>query len=389
MSLTTHEIRSEKDLVAVRRTTRAMAREGVSKQSIQDAYCALLEGYVRVRDEALLAKAADLGRELVALQVPAEEVAAIHGAAARRLAHVLPDNALREAAALMSAPLTKLLMAYSLVLREQNEEEETLAKHREHLEQLVKDQTVELEAAREELVHKEQLAALGQLVATVSHEIRNPLGTIHSSIFSVGERVRGRDKSVDRALARAERNIQRCDHIIEELLSYTRNQPINLTATDIDGWLDELLDEMPIPEGIRRTKKLRCNVRLPIDPERLRRCVINVIDNACQAMSGNKGNRASLLTVETSVADGRVRIQVRDTGPGIPPDRLGKIFEPLHSTKTFGMGLGLSIVKQIMEQHRGGVEMESREGEGALVTLWLPRGEQEVQLEQASHSHCR
>jgi signal transduction histidine kinase len=267
--------------------------------------------------------------------------------------------------------------------------EAELLMHRERLEQLVHDRTAQLEAAQEELLRKARLATLGQLVAMVSHEMRNPLGTIRSSIFSVSERVKGRDENVDRALARAERNIKRCDNIIEELLSHTRSQPPNLTATDLDGWLAEAVDEVPIPEGIQLTKKFSCGVELLIDRERLRRCVINVIDNACQAMSGNKGGRASLLTVETSVADDRVKIQVRDTGPGIPAGLLEKVFEPLYSTKTFGVGLGLSIVKQILEQHAGGVEVESREGEGALVTLWLPRGEQEVQVAQASHSSCR
>jgi signal transduction histidine kinase len=243
--------------------------------------------------------------------------------------------------------------------------------------------------AEENLMLAERLAVLGRLIATVGHEIRNPLGTVSSSIFSVKERVGGQDESVDRALARAERGIKRCDNIIEDLLSYTRKQPPNLTATDLDNWLAGLLDEVPIPEGIQLTRKLSCGVEVLIDRERLRRGVINVIDNACQAMSGSKSNRASVLTVETHVSDGRVQIRVSDTGPGIPPDQLGKIFEPLYSTKTFGVGLGLPIVKQILEQHAGGVEVESRESEGTLVTLWLPHAEQEVQLEHASHSRCR
>jgi PAS domain S-box-containing protein len=272
---------------------------------------------------------------------------------------------------------------------ERRRAEAELVKHRDHLEQLVKDRTAKLEAAQADLLRKERLAALGTAITTVNHEIRNPLGSIRNSLFSVGERVRGQDEAVDRALARAERSIKRVDNIIRDVLCHASNTALNLAATDIDSWLASLLDDAPIPEGIRLTKKLSCGVELPIDRERLYRCVVNVIDNACQAMSGNKGNRASLLTVETSVSDGRVNIRVRDTGQGIPAHLLlGKIFEPLHSTKTFGMGLGLSLVKQILEQHAGGVEVESREGEGTLVTLWLPRGEQEAQLEQASHSRC-
>ena len=359
------------------------------KQSIQDEYCALLERYVKERDQALLMKAADLGRELVAMEASAEEVAGIHSAAARRLAHVLPDEALREAVGLMSEPLTKMLMAYIAILRKQTAGEEALARHREHLEELVKERTAALEAAREELLRKERLAVLGQLVGVVSHDIRNPLGTIRNSLFAVKERFGGQDEDVDRALARTERNIQRCENLIEELLSCARTQPSNRTATDIDGWLDELLDETPIPEGIRLTKKLSSGVELPIDRERLSRCVLNVVENACQAMSGRESRGWSELTVESSVSDGRVQIRVRDTGPGVPPGLLEKVFEPLYSTKASGVGLGLTIVRQIMRQHAGDVEIESPEGEGTSVTLWLPRGQQEVQVEETAHSHCR
>ena len=350
----------------------------MNRDSIQDDYCALLESYVKEGDETLLARATDLGHALVAIEAPAEEVAAIHGAAASRLAYSLPAEAFREAAKLMSVPLTGMLTAYITTLHKQTEDSEELIRQREHLAELVKEQSATLESIREELRSKERLAVLGKLVGVVGHELRNPLGIVSNSIFSVKERVGSQDESLDRVIARAERGIRRCDIIIEDLLSYAREKPPNLKATGLDGWLAGLLDEVTMPEGIQFIRKLSSGVELLIDCERLRRGVTNVIDNACQAMSENKSNKASVLTVETHVSDNRVSIQVSDTGLGISPDCLGKIFEPLYSTKMFGVGLGLPIVRQVMEQHAGGVEVESREFEGTLVTLWLPLGEQEA-----------
>lgn len=251
--------------------------------------------------------------------------------------------------------------------------ERELIRHREHLEELTDERAAALEAAQEDLLRNERLATLGRLVATVSHEIRNPLGTIQSSLFSLRERLGGRDEAADKALDRAERNVRRCDRIIEDLLSYTRKQPPRLAPTDIDGWLAEALDEIRIPAGVRFEKHLLSGATVLADHDRLRRCVVNVIDNAVQAMVPGACAGETTLTVETRTLEGRVEIRVADTGPGIPPDRFNKVFEPFYSTKPFGVGLGLPVVRQIMEQHSGGVVIENRDGGGARVTLWLPR----------------
>ena len=261
---------------------------------------------------------------------------------------------------------------------ERRRAEAELAEYHDHLEQLVKDRTAKLEAAQDDLLRKERLAALGQLTGSVSHEIRNPLGTIRSSVFSIRERVRGQDAAVDKALDRAERNIQRCDRIIGELLGYARTNRLAPEPTDIDTWLAELLDEIDIPASIRFAKELSCGASVAFDREGMRRCVTNVIENACQAWAGDDAEGEWELAVETCVSDGRVQIRVKDTGVGIPSDALEQVFEPLYSTKTFGVGLGLPIVKQIMEKHGGDVEIESRPGKGTTVTLWLPCGAQEA-----------
>ncbi len=104
--------------------------------------------------------------------------------------------------------------------------------------------------------------------------------------------------------------------------------------------------------------------------------MINVFENACQAITGKDDDRAGLgkgvLTIKTRQSQGRAEVIFEDNGPGIAPDVLPKIFEPLFSTKGFGVGLGLPVVKQIMEQQGGGIEVETEEGRGTRFVLRLP-----------------
>ncbi len=266
-------------------------------------------------------------------------------------------------------------------IQDRKRAEKELTQYRNHLEDLVRERTKALESAQRELMRKERLATLGQLTGTVAHELRNPLGTVRGSLFSISERVSGDDEGVKRAIARAERNIVRCDGIIEELLNYTRTAELDLRPTVLDDWLGGVLDEQRLPEEVEVRRDLRSGVVCEIDRERFRRCVINVVDNACEAMTKNGSEEGKetdggekRLTVATGMREDRIEIRFTDTGSGIPADELDRIFEPLYSTKSFGVGLGLPTVNQIIEQHGGGVEIESKPDRGTTVTLWLPFG---------------
>jgi signal transduction histidine kinase len=222
-----------------------------------------------------------------------------------------------------------------------------------------------------ELVRKERLAVLGQLTATVNHEIRNPLGTIRNAVFSIGEAVKHNEmERVGRSLKLAERNIKRCDRIINELMDFTRIREIKGELTDIDRWLNSVLDEQEIPEDIECVRELNTGIVLPIDREYLRRAVNNVVTNAVQAMQ-DKNSRGNQLKVKSAVNGERLELSFIDTGPGIPEEIMGKIFEPLFSTKSIGIGLGMPIIKNIMEEHHGGFEIKSKVEQGTTVTLWL------------------
>jgi signal transduction histidine kinase len=144
-----------------------------------------------------------------------------------------------------------------------------------------------------------------------------------------------------------------------------------------DDWLSEILNDYEMPTGITlRTELQAAGTEVSFDAGRLQRVFINLLDNARDAIndsrSGGAAARDASVTVRSRVGGGRLEVVVSDTGGGIPPEVFPKIFEPLFSTKGFGIGLGLPTVKQIMEQHGGDIEIASQIGEGTTVTLRLP-----------------
>ena len=262
---------------------------------------------------------------------------------------------------------------------ELNKANEDIMRLNADLEQRVEERTAELQEAQQELLANERLAALGQLTATVSHELRNPLGAIRTAVYLISTITQGKGLGVEEALQRAERSITRCDSIINELLDFTRQTPLALENTNFDAWLESVIEEQKIPDVVTVHKVLDTDGKLlEFDQERLRRVVINVVSNACEAMAehgeSEHGRSSYLLSVSTQVTEEKLEVVFRDNGPGIEPDKLEKIFEPLFSTKSFGVGLGLPIVRQIMEQHGGGIDITSDLGQGTTVSLWLPPG---------------
>ena len=244
------------------------------------------------------------------------------------------------------------------------------------LERLLSERSHELEATQRELLKKERMAVLGELISTVSHELRTPLGTIQASIYTVKKRSENADLDLEAPIERAVRNIHRCDRIIEELLDYTRSRPMERTMTEVDSWVHDALGDFPFPEGVKVEGDFQSGVEISIDQSNLRRCLVNALQNACDAMVGidikaQKPEGAS-ITVTTRSDSNRLVIAVRDNGCGISISNMERIFEPLFTTKSLGIGLGLPIVTEILAFHGGGMEIQSDEGIGTTVSMWLP-----------------
>jgi signal transduction histidine kinase len=238
-----------------------------------------------------------------------------------------------------------------------------------------RDNAIEKQRMAEALVRTERLSALGQLTATVAHELRNPLSAIRNTFFVMKEMANRKETNFDRQLDRMERAIGRCDRIISDLLDYSRLRALNLAPVAFDQWIDDALDDQHLPQGIAVIKQFGApGEAIGIDADRMRQVVNNLVENAAQAMHGiDNAPGSSQIVVSTSLVADAFELTIADTGPGIPAAVLSKVFEPLFSTKGFGTGLGLSVVRQIVEQHGGTVAIASDPGKGTRVSIKLPR----------------
>jgi signal transduction histidine kinase len=235
--------------------------------------------------------------------------------------------------------------------------------------------------AQEEIVRKGKLAQLGQLTATVAHELRNPLGAVRTAAFLALRKVQGKGTGIEPQLDRVATGVTRCDAIITQLLDFSRSSVTAVESKDLDTWLIGVLEEQAqtIPSAVAMEVAAGLGGQaVEFDEGRLRRAIINLVSNASEAMVG-KGNDPALFTthnpkivVETRLSARGAEVIVSDNGPGIAPEHLEKILEPLFTTKNFGTGLGLPAVQRIMEQHGGGLEVHSEHGKGAYFTAWLP-----------------
>jgi signal transduction histidine kinase len=267
----------------------------------------------------------------------------------------------------------QLMAAFNVMLDGIEQRDAALVDAKENLEEMVRGRTRELREAQNELLRSERMATLGQLTATVSHELRNPLGTIRTSVFTLANKLRDREPGLAKNIERIERNIIRCDNIITELLDFSRIRALQHEKTNLRRWIGSVIEDMDVPESINVRLELDDNIDVEIDRDLLRRVIVNLVDNACHALQevAEEGSDSTII-IQSALNNSRTEIIVIDTGPGIPEEVLPHIFEPLYSTKSFGVGLGLPVVKQIMEQHGGGVEVASEKNVGTRVVLWLP-----------------
>jgi signal transduction histidine kinase len=238
-----------------------------------------------------------------------------------------------------------------------------------------------LKDAQDALVSKGRMEQLGQLTATIAHELRNPLGAVRTSAFLIERKIKGKELGFEAQLARINNGVSRCDDIITQLLDFSRTKPLSSRPSDLDHWLGTMIEEeaKQLPSAVSIECVLNLRERLvPFDPSRLQRAFINLLSNASEAMVG-KGDDPSkfssanpVIKISTDVEDDFAVIRIKDNGPGISAENLVKIREPLFTTKSFGTGLGLPAVDQILTQHHGRMVVNSALGAGAEFVLYLP-----------------
>jgi two-component system NtrC family sensor kinase len=264
-----------------------------------------------------------------------------------------------------------------------NEMEATLADVRRQrlallgsLEQQVQDRTAALERAQERLVHTEKLSALGRLSASIAHEINNPLMGILTYAKLIIRTLEGgapddraRGKLVGH-LKLVERETQRCTAIVRNLLDFARERRLKLTDVNVNDAIGEalsLIQHQVALQNIRLEKDLETVPLMRADFGQIRQALLNVVINACDAMP-----QGGTLRVTSKAPDAEhILITVQDTGPGISPEHLKKVFDPFFTTREKGNGLGLSVVYGIVERHSGTLHIDSQVGQGTTVRIQL------------------
>jgi len=258
-------------------------------------------------------------------------------------------------------------------ITERKRVEEELRKYREHLEELVEQRTRELREMDEQLRRSEKLAVLGQLAGGVGHELRNPLGAIKNAAYFLNMVLEQPMPEVKETLEILDKEVASCEHIISSLLEFARQRPPLKRSIDIGDVIQSALSHIKVPENVKVVSQL--DSALPpvfADPDQLSQVFSNLILNAVQAMP----ERGQLIIRAGLTELNWMAISFTDTGVGIPPETIKRLFEPLFTTKVKGIGLGLPIVKTLVEGHKGTIEVQSKVGAGSTFIVKLPmRGE--------------
>jgi signal transduction histidine kinase len=207
--------------------------------------------------------------------------------------------------------------------------------------------STQLKETQAELIRKERLAVLGQFSGNISHELRNPLGVIDSSIYFLQMRLKDADEKVLQHLDRISTSVKTSTSIIENLLDLSRMTKPVMEKYAVSPLLTEFIENSKPPESINILR--------------------NILKNAFAAMNEN-----GTLEISIFKSNGNVVMSFKDSGQGIEANHINQVFQPLFSTKSKGIGLGLSITKMIIENHGGTIRVDSEPGKGANFIIEMP-----------------
>jgi len=230
---------------------------------------------------------------------------------------------------------------------------------------------------QEQLIQAEKLTSLGQMAASIAHEVNNPLAGVLVYTQLLARKLNSGTFTKEGALeslGKMETEIIRSSRLIRSLLDFARQSPPSLrevNANEVLGRALELAAHSAQLQNIQVNKELASSLpNIMADFDQLQQVSLNLIMNALQAMP--KGGQ---LTLRTSAGDGQLKIEFQDTGQGISKENMHKLFTPFFTTKEKGkgVGLGLAVAYGIIQRHKGRIEVQSKEGEGTTFTIYLPQ----------------
>ena len=237
---------------------------------------------------------------------------------------------------------------------------------------------VQLQEAQEELVRKEKLSILGQVVGTVEHELRNPLGVMSNAIYFLQMVLAESDDTTKEYIEIISKEIQNSQRIITDLLDFARTKPPQKRPVKVHDLVGECIEKFTFPDNVTLHWDMPDFLPLlTVDPQQMGQVLKNLITNAVQAMPdggvlGLGARHVKGLEAEGDGDAGFMEITVADTGMGISEEGMKRLFHPLFTTKTKGTGLGLVVCRNLTEANNGTIRVKSASGKGAEFTLTLP-----------------
>jgi len=222
-----------------------------------------------------------------------------------------------------------------------------------------------------DLLKAERLAATAQIAAEAAHEIKNPLHVINAGLYYLKMIADKGDAMIQQTIQQMDSALIRTTGFTNDLLNFSRPIELKRDKVNINKMITEAMDELPkeMLANIVVNKKLSLDIpEIWADSDRLKQVMVNLIKNAVESMEGRESRR---LEVESREEEEFVKISVSDTGKGIPEKDLAEIFDPFHTTKAKGIGLGLAICQRFVEAHHGRIEIESTIGKGTTFVVCL------------------
>ncbi|MDF1561798.1 MAG: protoglobin domain-containing protein [Deltaproteobacteria bacterium] len=218
------------------------------------------------------------------------------------------------------------------------------------------------------LARHERLATIGELAASIAHDLRNPLGVIESSLFLLRRKVSEED-GASRHLQKIHRQVERCNRIITDLLDLVRGREPTLGPVELEAFFAGVLEQSELPENLEVKLEIEPGASLVCDESLATQALCNLVANARQAIGRAKGT----IVLSAHAGEEGCELRVSDDGPGFPPELLTQAFEPLVTGRSSGVGLGLAIARGIVERHGGHARALNGEEGGASVRLFFPR----------------
>jgi len=240
------------------------------------------------------------------------------------------------------------------------------------LEKRVEERTNELQEMQDSLIRSEKMASLGKMAAGVAHEINNPLTSILLNTHLMLEKVEKNSRLSENLNLIAEET-SRCSEIVRGLLEFSRQNPPEKNFADVNEIINTtlgILENQVAFQNIKIIKKLSLNLpQIQLDINKMKQVFWNLMINAAEAMS-----EGGTLTIASRISENKKNIEIEftDTGMGIPKEYINKLFDPFFTTKGGGTGLGLAVSYGIIEQHKGKIEVRSKEYKGSTFIISLP-----------------